>query len=201
MSELLHKINPFYKFLVVTLLATALTFIHLFEVNVLVFGVSLLFIVIGTKPRTWLKAIKILLAISILAFSIFMSGFLWGNSNSDLGTLTLESTSIGLNLFSRFYSFAGLGMLLALTTDPYAFIQSLQKDAKLPRKFAYGIMAAIHLVPHMKAEYKNARLAFQVRGANAHPLAPKVIFSMLVNCFRWSEALSIAMMSKGFYEK
>ena len=202
MSELLHKLNPFYKFLIVTLLATVLTFIHSFKVNILIFVGSLLLIIMGTKPKTWIKAIKILFAVGFIALSIFRSGNLWsGEHGNHLGSLTLESTQTGFNMLSRFFSFTGLGMLLALTTDPYELIKSLQTDAKLPRKFAYGMMAAIHLVPHMRSEYENARLAFRIRGQNAHPLAPKVIFSMLVNCFRWSETLSIAMISKGFYEK
>jgi len=202
MSELLHKLNPFYKFLIVTLFATVLTFIHSFEVNALIFLTSLLLIIIGTKPKTWIKAIKILFAVSFVAFSIFMSGALWSSDHGNhLGSLTLASTQTGLNMLSRFFSFTGLGMLLTLTTDPYELVISLQKDAKLPRKFAYGMMAAIHLVPHMRTEYENARLAFRVRGQSAHPFAPKVIFSMLVNCFRWSETLSIAMISKGFSDK
>jgi len=76
----------------------------------------------------------------------------------------------------------------------------MEKDGRLSRKFAYGMMAAINLIPHMKSEYQNARLAFAVRGANVGPLSTKVIFAMLVNCFRWSEMLSIAMHSKGFHE-
>jgi energy-coupling factor transport system permease protein len=77
----------------------------------------------------------------------------------------------------------------------------MRKDAKLPRKFAYGMLCAVNLFPYIKNEYKNAQLAYLVRGVKLGPLSLKPIFSMLVNCFRWSETLSIAMFSKGFHEE
>jgi energy-coupling factor transport system permease protein len=130
-----------------------------------------------------------------------MSGLIWGDSSaSEFGTLTLESTQSGLNMLSRFFSFAGLGLIISLTTDATLLIKAMQKNGRISRKFAYGIMAAIHLIPHIKMEYQNARLAFAVRGVAVSPLSTKVLFAMLVGCFRWSEMLAIAMHSKGFYD-
>jgi len=201
MTNFLHKLNPFYKFITIGLIAIILTFIHSFTVNMWVFSISIILLIIGTKPKTWWRALKFLIPLSVIGFGIFMSGLIWGNSSaSEFGTLTLTSTQSGLNMLSRFFSFAGLGLLISLTTDSFELVKSMQKDGRLPRKFAYGMLAAINLIPHMKAEYQNARLAFAVRGASAHPLSTKIIFAMLVGCFRWSEMLSIAMHSKGFHE-
>jgi len=166
-----------------------------------VFGISIFLLIIGTKPKTWWRALKIFAPLAIIGFGIFMSGLIWGDSgDSEFGTLTLASTQSGLNMLSRFFSFAGLGLLISLTTDSFALVKSMQKDGRLSRKFAYGMMAAINLIPHMKSEYQNARTAFAVRGVRTHPLSGKVLFAMLVNCFRWSEMLSTAMHSKGFHE-
>ena len=201
MTDFLHRLNPFYKFVAIGLIATGLTFVHSFTINIWIFGISIALLIIGTKPKTWWRALKIFIPLAVIGFGIFMSGFIWGDtSESEFGTLTLTSTQTGLNMLSRFFSFAGLGLLISLTTEPFALIKSMQKDGRLPRKFAYGMMAAINLIPHMKSEYQNARLAFAVRGLRVSPLSTKVIFAMLVGCFRWSEMLSIAMHSKGFYE-
>ena len=201
MSNFLSKINPFYKFVFIIVFSTVLTFIHTFWINVFVFITCMLLLLIGTRPKQFLKALKILIPISVLAFSLFMSGVHFGADNTgELGSLTFESTQNGLNMSVRVFAFAGLGLLLALTTDSYELVKSMQKDAKLPRKFAYGMLCAIHLLPHIKQEYKNARLAFMVRGEKISIFSLKPIFSMLVNCFQWSETLSIAMFSKGFYE-
>ena len=201
MTNFLHKLNPFYKFIAICLIATGLTFIHSFTINMWIFGISVFLLLMGTKPATWWRALKIFIPLAVIGFGIFMSGLIWGNNSTpEFGTVTVASTQSGLNMLSRFASFAGLGLLISLTTDSFALVKSMEKDGRLSRKFAYGMMAAINLIPHMKSEYQNARLAFAVRGANVGPLSTKVIFAMLVNCFRWSEMLSIAMHSKGFHE-
>ena len=157
---------------------------------------------IGTTPHTWLRALKIFIPIAVMGFSIFMSGVIWGAGGEvdQFGGLGLENTQSGLNMLARFFSFAGLGLLISLTTDAFELMKAMQKKGKLPRKFAYGMLAALNLLPHMKTEYQNARLAFMVRGVSVGPLSTKVLFAMLVNCFRWSEMLATAMHSKGFHE-
>lgn len=201
MSDFLHRINPFYKFVVIATLATGLTFVHSFTVNMWIFILCVGLILLGTKPATWWRALKIFLPLILIGFSIFMSGAIWSEQTARFGTVTVSSAQSGLNMLARFFSFAGLGLLISLTTDSFLLVKAMQKNGKLPRKFAYGIMAAINMVPLMKTEYQNARLAFAVRGTNAHPLSPKVIFAMLVNCFRWSEMLATAMHSRGFHEE
>jgi len=201
MTNFLYKFNPFYKFLVIGIIATGLTFVHSFSINMWVFVSCIILLLIGTKPKTWWRAFKIFLPLAVIGFGIFMSGFIWGNSNdATFGTLTLASTQSGLDMLARFFSFAGLGLLISLTTDSFELVKSMQKNGRLSRKFAYGMLAAVNLIPHMKAEYQNARLAFAVRGASVGPLSIKVLFAMLVNCFRWSEMLATAMHSRGFYE-
>jgi len=198
-TDFLHKINPFYKFVVIAGIATILTFIHSFQINIVVLVVTLILFIIGTKPVTWLRAFKIFLPLSVIGFSIFMSGIFWGNEAAS--SVAVSSTQTGFNMLARFFSFAALGLLISLTTDAFELIKAMQKNGRLSRKFAYGLLAALNLIPQMKTEYQNARLAFAVRGASVSPLSTKVLFAMLVNCFRWSETLSIAMHSKGFCEQ
>ena len=184
--------------MVVAIVSIILTFIQSYVINMSIFAISTGLLIIGSTPKTWLKALKIFIPIATIGFSIFMSGLIWGADQ--LGGLGLENTQSGLNMLARFFSFAGLGLLLSLTTDSFELIKAMQKNGRIPRKFAYGLLAALNLLPHMKAEYHNAQLAFKVRGMKAGPLSTKVLFAMLVNCFRWSEMLAIAMYSKGFHE-
>ncbi|MCL2501167.1 MAG: energy-coupling factor transporter transmembrane protein EcfT [Defluviitaleaceae bacterium] len=201
MSDFLFRINPFYKFTFLVVFATVITFIHSFWMNVWVFGACIFLLLTGTRPAQHIKALKILIPVTVFAVSLFFSGlFFGGGATGPFGGISTASTQSGMNMATRFYSFVGIGLLISLTTDPYALVKSLRTHAKLPRKFAYGMLAAIHLLPHMKTEYQNARLAFRVRGVPVGPLSLKPIFAMLVNAFRWSEMLSIAMISRGFYE-
>ena len=68
----------------------------------------------------------------------------------------------------------------------------------LSPKFAYGILAAFHLMPTMARELEEARLAFQVRGVRLPRWSLKPVFAMMVNSVRWSESVAMAMESKGF---
>ena len=202
MTDLLSKMNPTFKFAAVIVFSTYFTFTQSLRLNVWVFGVCMCLLFIGARPKQWLRACIILIPVSVLAFSIYMTAWHLGNDAAgDFGRTTLAATQSGINMATRFYAFASLGIVFALTTDPYDLIKSLQKDAKLPRKFAYGMLCAVNLFPYIKNEYSNARLAFQVRGTRLTVFSLKPIFSMLVNSIRWSEVLSMAMYSKGFYEE
>ena len=202
MSDFLSKLNPFYKFVFIIITSTVFAFTRSMWLNVWVFGICLFLLIIGSRPKQWLKGLKFLIPVSIFAFTIFMTGLRFGTeATGGIGVEMLSGRQAGLIMSTRFFAIAGFGLLFALTTNPYDLIKAMQKDAKLPRKFAYGMLCAINLLPHIKNEYTNAKLAFQVRGIKVSAFSIKPVFSMLVNCFRWSETLSIAMHSKGFYEE
>lgn len=104
----------------------------------------------------------------------------------------------GLQLSTRLLAYAGLGILFALSTDSDFFISSLLHQCHLPPKFAYGILAAFHLIPGMIREYRKVRTAYAVRGVRTHAWSVRPMFTMLVNSVRWSESVAMAMESKGF---
>jgi len=202
MSDFLSRINPFYKFVFIIVFSTVFAFTRSMWLNIGVFGVCMFLLLLGARPKQWLRAARFLIPVTFFAFTIFMTGARFGGEASGgFSVSLLDGAQAGLNMGTRFFALAGLGLLFALTTNPYDLIKRMQKDAKLPRKFAYGILCAVNLLPHIKNEYINARLAFQVRGVKVSVFSVKPVFSMLVNCFRWSEVLSIAMFSKGFHEE
>ena len=188
MFNYLSKINPFYKFVAVIASSVALAFTSSIIVNVGTVLVCLL--LLATGSRKLLSALKLSVPILVLAVGLYITGANYGSHRE-----------YGILLSTRIIAFFGLAMVFSVTTDPYDFMKSLQKDAKLPRKFAYGILCAFHLLPYIKNEYNNARLALAVRGVRVGVLSSKPLFSMLVNSIRWSEMLSMAMQSKGFYAK
>ena len=185
MFKYLYKINPFYKCVTVIVLALALTFTTSAVLNLGVFVLCFLLLLTGSDKIV--SALKLCIPMLLIAAGLFISGVQFGGTQQS-----------GFFLATRVMAFAGFGMLFSLTTDPYAFMRSLQKDAKLPRKFAYGVLCAFNLVPYIRNEYNNARLALAVRGVKLSVFSTKPLFSMLVNSIRWSEMLSMAMQSKGF---
>ena len=202
MSDFLSRLNPFFKFIFVFAVSTALAFTRSVSLNLDVLAACAFLLLIGARPARWLAAGRFLIPVFLIAFSVFMTGYRFGNNNpTNFGLSGLSATAAGMNLATRFLAFAGLGIAFSVTTNPYELIKSMRRNAKLPRKFAYGMLCAINLMPYLKNEYDNSRLAFRVRGVKVSAFSPKPIFSMLANCFRWSEVLSMAMFSKGFYEE
>ena len=104
----------------------------------------------------------------------------------------------GITQAARVLAYAGLGYLFALTTDRVRLVRSFQRHLRLPQVFAYGLLAAWGIFPHMAQEYRRTRAAFRARGIRVFPVSPALLSPLLVKSVRWSEELSVAMESKGF---
>ena len=201
----LENVNPFCKALAVLISAVLLSFSYSVWLNLLVFGLSLTAVLIfsrASKNKIFLLFLPVLLmAVGFLITGLLYTGPKAAGYTGSIGIAAMSIGSLynGLQLATRIFAFAGLGILFSLTTGAQEFIVSLQHQAKLPPKFAYGILAAVHLLPDIQKEYGNARRALQVRGIYS-PFSLKPVFIMFVNAIRWSECLAMAMESKGFSE-
>lgn len=211
----MNRWNPFYKALAILIAGVLLSFSYSVLLNLLLFAVCMaLILAFPQKSRKQLAWIMI--PVSIAAVSLFMTGFLHPASGTgtkeaakDAGTtfssynfsaMTAAAGSLynALQLASRVLGFAGLGLLFAFTTDGEEFILSLMQQGHVKPKFAYGILAAFHLMPDIKREYSAAKLAYRVRGIRLPVFSLKPLFASMVNCIHWSENLAMAMESKGF---
>ena len=208
---MLERWNPTVKAFTVLVCVILLSFEYLVSLNLLVLAVCLLLLIFGS--RVPLRKISVLLLPAcIAAFGLFIMGLYYARGSNaqpvDLGSLSAmpyavraalsQNLTTALQLATRLLAYAGLGILFALSTDGDFFIASLLHQCRLSPKFAYGILAAFHLMPGMAREYQQVRTAFAVRGLKTGPLSLKPIFTMLVNSVRWSESIAMAMESKGF---
>lgn len=207
----LEKLNPSVKAATVLILVILLSFQYLVSLNLTVFLSCLLLTVFFSNApvRTMLR---ILIPAFVAALGLFFMGLYYARGNSltdaDLSALSslpyavrsAMSTNFhtALQLATRLLAFAGMGAMFALTTDRELFLYSLIHQCRLPSSFAYGILAAVNLMPDMVREFRNVRLAFRVRGVHVGSFSLKPVFTMLVNSIRWSESVAMAMESKGF---
>ena len=191
---MLERWNPTVKAFTVLVCVILLSFEYLVSLNLMVLAVCLLLLVFCS--RVSLKKIGvILLPACIAAFGLFVMGLYYARGGStqtvDMSSLSAMPYSVraamsqnlytALQLATRLLAYAGLGILFALSTEGDFFIASLLHQCRLPPKFAYGILAAFHLMPGMAREYAQVRTAFAVRGLKMGPLSMKPVFTMLVN--------------------
>ena len=209
--RILEKWNPTVKAATVLVCVILLSVQYLVSLNLAVFGACLLLLLAGTHAGAR-RVAALLVPASLAALGLFMMGLYYARGGSvtqaELDTLSAVPYAVraamshnlytALQLATRLLAYAGLGMLFALSTDAEFFIASLLHQCRLSPKFAYGILAAFHLMPGMVREFRQVRLAFAVRGLRVHALSLQPIFTMLVNSVRWSECVAMAMESKGF---
>lgn len=207
----MRSLNPSCKLIGLILLTFALAFAHNPLFNVAVFILSVIMIIAalisgGIPLRRYLVP---MIPIAVLAVGMFFTGYRFtvtGSSVVNLHAMHLANIMNavdsrvwnGLTFSSRVLAYSGVGFLFAYTTDRIRMIRSFQQQLHVPQIFAYGLLAAWGLLPHMVREYKRTRLAFAARGMKVSPVSPALITTLLVKTTRWSEALSVAMESKGF---
>jgi len=203
--------NPSVKMFTVLLSVILLSFQYKIIVTLGVFLFSLIMMLFFSDAR-FKSIIKILIPATFAALGMFVMGLYYSKNNSitSMDVSDISSVPYALRaamstnlisasqLGSRILAYAGLGIFFSLTTDEEFFISSLMHQCHLSPKFAYGILAAVHLVPNLGKEYKNAVFAFRTRGIRVGVLSLKPVFAMLVNSIYWSENIAMAMQSKGF---
>ena len=205
----LEKLDPTVKACTCLVCVILLSFQYLVSLNLAVFILSLLLLLTCSRARGT-QVLKLLLPAFIAAFGLFVTGFFHGNSvqTADLQRIAAMPYAVraamsagmypALQLSTRLLAYAGFGMLFALSTDGETFIFGLMHRCRLRPKFAYGILAAVRLMPNMVREFRSVRLAFCTRGVPIRWYSLPPVFTMLVNSIRWSQCVAMAMESKGF---
>lgn len=197
----MKSINPACKCIGLLVVTFYLALVHKPMVNLTVFAICLLLLAFsGINRKHFCQA---MIPVLLMAAGTFFTGYRFqsgaGMPVSDKSFLLTDSGIYnGLVLSSRVLVFAGLGLLLVLTTDRIQMIQSMNQQLKLPHIFAYGLIAAWGIVPSMFREYRQTRAAFRARGIRVFYVSPKLLKPLLVKSARWAEAISVAMESKGF---
>ena len=197
----MNALNPVFKLLGILIPTLLLAVFHNPILNIIVFVLCIILILLskGSPKRLFLLMLPILL----VAVGMFFTGYhfqIREGAPVKADSLKLTSNAIwnGMTLSSRVLAYAGLGLLFVLTTNKIELIRSFHQQLHLPPIFAYGLLAAWNIFPNIMEEYKKTRAAFRSRGVNTFAISPALLKPMLVKAVLWSEALAVAMESKGF---
>lgn len=195
---LLDEINPFVKGITVIVCGILLAFTSSWKMNVITMLVCLMALALLSHCK-WSPMIKILLPTLLIAAAVFVSGLRFGQASGGMEHLYSAGTlPAALLMSTRILAYVALGILFMFSTNQDEFVMSLMQQAKLKPKFAYGVLAAVHLLPVLQREWQEVRLAYQVRGYKTGIFSFGPLFNTLVNSIRWSENVAMAMESKGF---
>ena len=209
----MRTINPSAKLIGLIVMTMVLAAVHNPILNYLIFLiVSVLCIIDLIRSHRGVHLFVLpMIPIGLLAIGMFFTGFRFTSAPSSVVSSSLLADSAeaaipgnvwnGMIFSSRMLVYAGIGLLFALTSDPVQMIRSFEKQLHMPQMFAYGLLSAWNLLPHMAGEYRKTKLAFQIRGIRVLPFSPRLLVTLMVKTVRWSEDLAMAMESRGFSSK
>lgn len=211
-QELLFRLNPMVKIILMVLITLAVTFDYYPFMPALVLVLVILATVLlgKIKLRSFLQTIMpfTLIALGFIIFTLFSRGLSIDESPA-LTFLGLKWTRqdliISIALGIRILAVTTCSASFVLTTNPVDFILSLIKYLKLPYKIGYAVMAAYRFLPTFKEELSTIQFAHEIRGVeNKKGLISRIsslkryLIPMLATAVRKGERLSFAMETRAF---
>lgn len=194
----LEKINPFIKVVTILVCGILMALTSSWKLNLAVLIAALLALLLLSNCKLS-SLVKTFVPVILLAGAVFVSGMSYGKSAAHSASIyDVASMDSALLLSTRILAYVGMGMLFALSTDQKEFIMSLMHQAHVKPKFAYGVLAAVNLIPTLRREWDEVNLAYRARKKRTGLLPIGPLFNTLVNGIRWSENVAMAMESKGF---
>ena len=194
----LEKINPFIKVVTILVCAILMALTSSWKLNLAVLIAALLALLLLSNCKLS-SLVKTFVPVILLAGAVGVSGMSYGKSAAQSASIyDVASMDSALLLSTRILAYVGMGMVFALSTDQKEFIMSLMHQAHVKPKFAYGVLAAVNLIPTLRREWDEVNLAYRARKKRTGLLPIGPLFNTLVNGIRWSENVAMAMESKGF---
>lgn len=194
----LEKINPFIKVVTILVCGILMALTSSWKLNLAVLIAALLALLLLSNCKLS-SLVKTFVPVILLAGAVFVSGMSYGKSAAQSASIyDVASMDSALLLSTRILAYVGMGMMFVLSTDQKEFIMSLMHQAHIKPKFAYGVLAAVNLIPTLRREWDEVNLAYRARKKRTGLLPIGPLFNTLVNGIRWSENVAMAMESKGF---
>ncbi|GAT18310.1 MAG TPA: energy-coupling factor transporter transmembrane protein EcfT [Lactobacillus sp.] len=180
--------NPSLKFLLAVLIALEISFTNTWTVNL---GLAVIGLLVILSSRPSLKRLVLLFFVPLIpAVALAVAILLQSNAG----------IHFALVLFTRIYAYVFVGSAATLTTSVADLVMSLEQNAHIPSKFAYGFLGAFNLLPKIVSEVNVIRAAGNMRGQALHIWSPQLYFKAILASLDWSENLAEAMTSHGFSE-
>lgn len=180
--------NPSLKLLLLLIISIEVSFTDRLTANVVLAIILLGFLVsrhLQWRQLLWALCLPLIPGIAVMITLGLYSGHNW---------------FLAWVMLSRFYVYVLAGTTLIFTTTNLELVRSLEQNAHLSSKFAYGTLAALNIFPTIRRSVSRIRIAGQMRGVNLHWWSPTLYFKAILAALRWSDQLAQAMEMHGFRE-
>ena len=164
----LEKINPFIKVVTILVCGILMALTSSWKLNLAVLIAALLALLLLSNCKLS-SLVKTFVPVILLAGAVFVSGMSYGKSAAQSASIyDVASMDSALLLSTRILAYVGMGMMFALSTDQKEFIMSLMHQAHVKPKFAYGVLAAVNLIPTLRREWDEVNRIAQEKNAPAY---------------------------------
>ena len=181
--------NPSLEFLLAFIISLEISIKPSLITNFLIIAFALVYLLI--RKTSFKKMIGLLMIPFIAAFTIFATLY-WFSTKPD--------PYYAWNLSSRVYVYILTIACVTADTTAVKFSRSLEQNLHLPSKFAYGVLAALGIIPQMKSAITQIRTAAMMRGVYLSFWSPQLYFKAILVALNSAENLAQGMESHGFVE-
>ncbi|KRM40654.1 ABC superfamily ATP binding cassette transporter, permease protein [Lactobacillus hamsteri DSM 5661 = JCM 6256] len=157
--------------------------------NLIVIACAFIFLLI---KKIKIKDLLLLVFVPLIAaFTVFATLY-WFNDHPDHYYAWVLS--------SRIYVYVFTIACVVKTTTATELARSLEQNMHLPSKFAYGVLAALNIIPRMKMAVKQIRTAGMMRGLYLSFWSPMLYFKAILVALSSAENLAQGIESHGYVE-
>ncbi|HEX9496694.1 MAG TPA: energy-coupling factor transporter transmembrane component T [Candidatus Limnocylindria bacterium] len=162
----------------------------------------------GVPAATFLRTLAPLVVVAL--------GFVWTNALFAIpapddalwrvGPFVASASGLrfGLGIGLRGLAIGAISLAAIRTSDPTRLVVTLIRNARLPYRVGYAMLAAYRFFPLIGDEFNRIRLAQRVRGVRPHSLAGRAraavdgIVPLFADATRRATRIAIAMDARGF---
>ena len=181
--------NHSFKFFLALIISIEISLKSSLLTNLLIIFLSIIYLIY--KHIKLKNLLLTLLMPLIAAFTVFATLY-WFAPQPNLQN--------ALSLSSRIYVYTLTIYCVSIGTTATELARSFEQNFHLPSKFAYGVLAALNIVPRMKEAVKQIRTAGMMRGIYLSFWSPVLYFKAILVALNSAENLAQGMASHGYRE-
>jgi energy-coupling factor transport system permease protein len=136
-----------------------------FQIGLFAVATALLLLDARVPPG---RLLSLMIPFALFGFGFFTTSVLFRAESGFALQMAQEQGGVpevapGLVLFVRVLACGLWSALFALTTDPGRFVRALMQHLRLPAPMGFALMQAMHMVPDLRAELLQLRMARAIR--------------------------------------